>query len=363
MGRLTSNPISPSARRPSTSRSRLQWPKDVSWSMTFLIVVPFTLLLPIWFAKNPNSSVWIATAVSPRLATLHTLFWGLGVGLVLSRLLYRTAGGGDGDDARHFASQILLASAPISISVFIMLAVAIKVFTPRAWMYAVIPLWYLARDVYLFRQWKMTATTPGGRQAFFQALTCMTLDILSRSLRRNTLWRTIVVVIVAQFFIICWWRMALLAAIQSQSVIWIVVAAMGGKWATGTVARLLTLIACGGISNWFEEQSSLVEEMQQHQQQQQQQQQQKSTTNDTPKIGTSNDDEEMIEFSSISQQHSHDSMPEAYRSADASAYKSILQHDGMENDVFEDEDDDEDDDDDDIEQIPNRSGGSFNINR
>jgi hypothetical protein len=341
-------------------RRRRQWPKDVSWAIAFILIVPITLLFPIWFAgtnnsnnnnneNNNKSEIWIATGKAPKLATLHTIFWGLGVAIVLSRLLYRTAGGGDGDDARHLASQFLLASAPISVSVFLMLIVAIKIMTPHAfWPYAIIPFWYLARDIYLFRRWNMTATTPGGRQAFFQALSCMTLDILSRSLRRNACWRMIVSVLLVQFFVIMLWRVSLLAAIQSQSLIWILMATMGGKWATGTVARMLSLVACGGISNWFAEQSVLVEEMNNQLQQQQHQQQTKKDKNNNLNSRLDNvddedtNDEEMIEFTDMSTNqrlpaHSLDDLPEAYRSVDASAYTSVLQNEGMEDDDFYDE--------------------------
>jgi hypothetical protein len=344
-------------------RRRRAWPKDIAWAIAFVLVVPMTLLFPIWFAgtkknnsnddNNDSNEIWIATGTAPKLATLHTILWGLAFAILLSRLLYRTAGGGDGDDARHFASQLLLASAPISVSVFLMLIVAIKVMTPHAfWPYAIIPIWYLARDIYLFRRWKMTATTPGGRQAFFQALTCMTLDILSRSLRRSALWRMIVSVIVIQFVVIMVWRVSLLSAIQSQSLIWIIMAAMGGKWATGTVARLLSLIACGGISNWFAEQSGLVEEMNQMRQQQQQQQPpqqiKKIKNKANNRLDNEDDDDdddnddEMIEFTDLSTNPTltsnalHD-IPEAYRSVDASAYKSVLQNEGMEDDDFDDE--------------------------
>jgi hypothetical protein len=344
MGRLTNDPRNMRRRFQGLGNrlksNRRTWPKDVSWAVAFCVVVPSSLLFPVWFARVPedgdkmNSSRWLATATSPRLAIVHTILWGLGIAIVLSRLLYKTAGGGDGDDARHFASQILLASAPISVSVFIMLVAAMKLLTPRAfWPFAIVPLWYLARDLYLFRSWKMTATTPGGRQAFFQALTCMALDILSRSLRRNALWRVIVGVIVTQFAVIYLWRVSLLAAIGSESVVWILMAFVGGKWATGTVARLLSLIACGGISNWFAEQSTLVEEMNASQ---------KKRFTDNP------DDEEMIEFADLSNGNSRslerrpsmDEMPEAYTSVDASAYASVLHDEGMEDDdELEDEED------------------------
>ena len=199
-------------------RTRL-WSKDVVWALSFIIIVPISLTGPLLLGRgkqnqndeddddddSASSTVWLATARAPRLATLHTLLWGFAAALILARILYRTAGGGDGDDARHFASQILLASAPISVSVYIFLLVAIYWMAPHGtWMFSLIPLWYLGRDVYLFRRWKMTSTTPGGRQSFFQALTCMTLDILSRSLRRLPFWRCVLASLVVQFFVIAW---------------------------------------------------------------------------------------------------------------------------------------------------------------
>lgn len=300
--------------------SARKWPRDVSWAAAFCIVVPLSLLLPMMFA--PSGDSWLATATAPRLATLHTLLWGYVAALLLSRLLYRTMGGGDGDDARHVASQVLLASAPISISVYICLVLSLYFMLPKALHYAVIPLWFLARDLYLFRRWKMTATTPGGRQAFFQALSCLALDILSRSLRRSSFYRIISALLVVQLVFIMWWRLALMAAMQSGSFFWVCVAALGGKWATGTVARLLSLVASGGICSWFSEQNSLVEELQELQ-----------------KIKP-DDDEEMIEFVSSNADNKSDdgNMPEAYRSASASAYQSALVPDeGMDDDYFDDE--------------------------
>lgn len=276
---------------------------------------------------------WMATAPAPRLATWHTLVWGYVASLVLSRLLYRTIGGGDGDDARHVTSQILLLSAPISVSVYALLVVVMYALLPHAWLYLCVPLWYLARDVFLFRSWKMTATTPGGRQAFFQALTCMTLDILSRSLRRSSFYRIVSLLVVVQLVVIAWWRWALLAALKSHSMIWILMAALGGKWATGTVARLLTLIASGGIQRWFAEQDSLV--------------QNSIVDGESPRRSSDNDDddeEDMIEFSNLNDngytqayEDDPDEIPEAYRTADASMYKSALAADDGIDDDFDDE--------------------------
>lgn len=312
----------PSARR---------WSRDVEWAAAFVVIVPLSLLLPIIFcrdkAREMGTESWMATAPAPRLATLHTLLWGYGATLLLSRLLYRTLGGGDGDDARHAASQVLLLSAPISVSVYVLLVVVMYLFLPHAWLFLLVPLWYLARDIFLFRSWKMTATTPGGRQAFFQALTCMTLDILSRSLRRSSFYRIVSFLVVVQLVVIAWWRWALLAALKSQNVAWILMAGLGGKWATGTVARLLTLIAAGGIHSWFAEQDALVQ----------------GKRRTKPSVADEHDDD-MIELGSFSrngylkaQDDDPDDIPEAYRTADASVYRSALaDDDGMDSD-FEDE--------------------------
>jgi Plasma-membrane choline transporter len=359
------------------SRRRLR-SKDVAWAVCFILIVPTSLLVPPLLLNrhyhtdsDSSSDIWLATARAPRLATFHTLLWGFVAALILARLLYRTSGGGDGDDARHFASQILLASAPISVSVYIFLLLAIYWFAPHGtWMFSLIPLWYLGRDVYLFRRWKMTSTTPGGRQSFFQALTCMSLDILSRSLRRLPFWRCVIASLFFQFFLIAWWRIALLAALRSGSVFWIIVTAGGGKWGTGTVARLMSLIASGGIANWFAEQSTLVQEMQQQQQQQQNQQQDETPTNSREvenQQGESSVDVEVndghvsLEFANIPKDYSsdfdnHDGvLPEAYRTVDASAYRSVVQ--------FDDEgiDDDMSEDDADVETAAFYLGGGTNI--
>eukprot|EP00536_Pseudo-nitzschia_multiseries_P008401 jgi/Psemu1/257199/estExt_Genewise1Plus.C_2130008 len=317
-----------------TRLRRKQWPKDISWAVAFWTIVPIGLLGPLLRAtgtgtgSSPSSEAsWLAAATSPRSATLHTLAWGLIVAAgILPRLLYRTSGGvGPGDDARHFASQVLLVSAPVSACVYLGLFAGTYLLIPNAlWPYGLIPLWYLARDLYLFGRWKMTSTTPGGRQAFFQAIACAALDILSRSLKRKVFYRAVVIVILGQFGVIALWRLSLLAALRSGSLAWAIVAFVGGKWASGTVARLLTLTACGGVSNWFAEQSE------------------QSLGGNCDSNGNVN----VNGYGNTSgtprggQNPIEDSMPEAYRMADASQYKSTV-HTGVDGD-FESDDDDDD---------------------
>jgi len=343
--------------RRSISSTARRWPRDVQWAFAFCIIVPLSLILPIIFGRQhslmPSSSssqepnklvpeLWMATAPAPRLATLHTLLWGYLASLLLCRLLYRTHGGGEGDDARHVASQILLLAAPISVSTYLLLVIVMYVSLPKAWPFLFIPLWYLARDVFLFRTWKVTATTPGGRQAFFQALTCMTMDILSRSLRRTSFYRIVSLLVLIQLFIIGCWRTALLAALQTQSPFWILIAGVGGKWATGTVARLLSLIAAGGIHRWFAEQEALVQETNV-------QRNDTNGGNGYNEYDEDDDEDDMIELPRVSDKNGYsqafvddpDDIPEAYRTADASAYRSALPADeGMDFDFEEEEEDD-----------------------
>lgn len=299
-------------------------PRDVYWSIAFAIFVPFSLLGPIMSSKDAEAitskTYWLGTSLALRMATVHSLWWAAIAAVILSRLLYRTLGGGDGDDARHLASQIVLLSAPVSVSIYFSLMLIIYFFLPHARFYVVLPAWALARGIYIFRQWKMTSSTPGGRQAFFQALTCMTLDILSRSLRRASFYRIVSALLLLQLMVIGLWRMALNAAMHSQSTFWLLLAAIGGKWATGTVARLLSLISSGGISNWFAEQNSLVEEME--------------------KVKADRENESGLSSSVHSKSDDEDSeIPEAYRVTAASAYQTTLITDEGIDDDFEDEDD------------------------
>lgn len=302
-------------------------PRDVYWAIAFAIFVPFSLFGPIVSQHDAEATksktYWLGTNLAPRMATVHSLWWAAIAATVLSRLLYRSFGGGDGDDARHLASHIVLLSAPISVSVYFSMMLVIYFFLPHSRFYMILPAWALARDIYIFRQWKMTSSTPGGRQAFFQALTCMTLDILSRSLRRSTFYRIVSTLLLLQLIVIAFWRMALNAAMHSQSTFWLLLAAIGGKWATGTVARLLNLISSGGICNWFAEQNSLVEEMEQMKAQQ------------DPEYGES---EHGFALGSKFDGEDFD-LPEAYRTASASAYQPKLTPDEGMDDDFQDEDD------------------------
>jgi hypothetical protein len=294
-------------------RNPPRWPRDIPWAVSFCIFVPISLVWPIlnWERHATPSSL----AVHPlSTATLHTLFWAGAATLVLSRALYRTPGGGDGDDARHVLAIGMTVAAPISVAVNIALALLILYSCPGARIGAAIPIWYTVRDLYLFRRWRRRShqAGSGSRQAFFQALVAMVLDILSRSLRRASFFRVLTLILAIQFGVIVLWRWAILVAL-GQSPFVVLVTIVGFKWATGVVARMLSLIASGGVMAWFAQQSRLAQE--------------------APPQGE------------VSEQSSEDfpnerNITEAYLTVDAAVYQSVADMD----DVLDDDDYEEDDD-------------------
>ena len=328
------------------SRARPRWPRDLPWAVAFCVVVPMGLLWPslMWHRQNIFGTASYTTTPLALPILRHASLWSIllsfACALLLARGLYRSVGGGEGDDLRYTASQFLLACVPISVAMNVILVLAVYFLLPRAMHYALIPLWYFIRDVYLFRRWKhqgsggvaLEATSPSNshssqpnstRHAFFQALTCMALDILSRSLRRNSFHRCIVTLVSLQVFVAMVWRWALLGALNTGNPFWIVLALIGGKWATGTIARLLSLIASGGVASWFAENAAMVDD---------QEMQERGKNGDSSNANEEDKKEE--------NEGGYDTsgIPEEYRTADASIYQSVMDFDN------EGMDDDEEDD-------------------
>lgn len=324
-------------------RNRPRWPRDLPWAVAFCVVVPLGLLWPSVvyhrhniFGKDEESNTTLTLPV-----LRHATFWGILLAYVstlfIAHGLYQTAGGGEGDDLRYKASQFLLACVPMSVAMNVILVVAVYFLLPKGLYYALIPLWYLIRDVYLFRRWKHQGSgAPGSptpasvhssqpnstRHAFFQALTCMALDILSRSLRRKSFHRCIVTLLSVQGIVAMIWRWAIMGALHTGNPITILMALVAGKWATGTIARLLSLIASGGVASWFAENAAMVEE-----------QEMQERTLSSHNGGKSDNHQTSIEGG-----YDPSGIPEEYRSADASIYQSVLDFDddGLDDDGQDD---------------------------
>jgi hypothetical protein len=297
-----------------------RWPRDISWTVTFLLFVPFSLLWPILKKNNPSSSSQSSLSIHPlSTATIHALVWAAVATVVLSRALYRTAGGGDGDDARHsIAAALVRDSAPLAVLVHGALTVAVAVACPEARVAALVPLACLLRDVEWLRRGRrpsQVGTASGSRQAFAQALVAMALDILSRSLRRASFYRVLVATLLVQWGVLLLWRWALLAALDQLSISVLLVTLVGLKWVTGTISRVLTLLASGGVMTWFAEQSRMLAQ-------------------DMPSTfegGSSTND-------GTSEQLGHDvNITEAYRTVDASVYASVAEMDDiLDDDAYQD---------------------------
>ena len=343
MNRITSSHIGTSGNMAATRgvRTPPRWPRDLPWAIAFCVVVPISLLWPSWLWHR-HQIFYPGYHTTPLVLPLlrHVTFWSMlfayAASLLIARGMYRTPGGGEGEETRFKASQFLLACVPVSVAVNVILILEVYLLLPRALIYAAIPFWYFLRDIYLYRKWKLQGgggegppTSPRGstpnntRHAFFQALTCMALDILSRSLRRNSFHRCIVTLLTLQVIVTVFWRWAIMGALNAGNPLIVILALIGGKWATGTIARLLSLVSSGGIASWFGENSAMVEE------------QEMQERNSRLENGQANGDNKAEEEE---QGYDTSGIPEEYRTADASIYQSVVDFDdeGM-------DDDDEDD--------------------
>mmetsp|Transcript_20205 Transcript_20205/g.22580 ORF Transcript_20205/g.22580 Transcript_20205/m.22580 type:complete len:711 (-) Transcript_20205:201-2333(-) len=291
-------------------------PRDIRWAIAFCAVVPLSLLVSSFLSKSLDHGSKVAISPASKRTSFYGMIFSFGISLICARFMYRTMSGGDGEDARHFVSQLVLASAPISLGVHTLLAICIIMKTPNAFHLSIIPIWFIARDMFAMRQWRTTASTSGGRQAFFQALCNMALDILSRSLRRSSFYRAVTILLSIQFIVVWWWRAALLGALRHGGLFWILIALFSGKWATGFTARLLSLVASGGVTIWFGHQSQIIEEIERKRKL-------KKQPSSIPE-GENNISETNV--------------PEEYRTADASAYQPVLEVDDGIDDDFEEED-------------------------
>jgi hypothetical protein len=285
-------------------------PRDIKWVISFLTIVPFILIITSCLTPKPSNALLPQSKIASSL-NFYAVFFAFISALILVRLLYRSMGGGDGDDARHVASQVLVAFAPISVGVNILIMLFIYFKTPTSKGWCFIPFFFLIRSLIAIRQWRTSSSTYEGRQAFFQALCNMALDILSRSLRRSSFFRVVAALVCVQFMVVLLWRHALLGAIYHGSIFWLLLSLLAGKWATGVIASLLSVVASGGITSWFVQQALAIESMER---------QKESVQSDR---GVNNIESDIYE---------------EYRSADASIYQGIIDmDDGIDDDFKEEE--------------------------
>lgn len=286
---------------PPNPPKRPRRPRDIPWAMAFLLLCPTTLLITSLFQKDYSKFTQAAQG-----AVFYCILLTYAASVILARLLYRTSSGGDGEEARHAASHVLLLSCPLSVAIYLILALLIFIKAPHAKLYAILPLIYCCKNALLLKRISL-------HKVYFQALVSMSLDITSRSLKRNAWFRMVSTLLGIQVLWVVWWKLSLFGAISHASVAWIVLSLVCGKWWTSTTTRILGFIASGGIVYWFMQQSQLNQEMNQVQQR---------------KEEGARDDEDDVVYATTP-----GGMQEEYQTVDASVYQSVLN--------MEDEDDDD----------------------
>jgi hypothetical protein len=316
-----------------TTTRKPKWPRDIPWTVAFFLFVPTALLYPM--LRGPTDSQLAKHPLS--FATLHAITWTIVAVIVVSRWLYRSAAGGEGDHVRLQAAYLMATAAPCSVAIYAAITVTVWVACPATRWAALLPAFYTLRDVYSFRRWnRRTQQTGAGyasRIAFFQAVMSMALDILSRSLRRASFYRVLSAILFLQLAVLLWWRAALLGALSTGTTSWmlLLVTFAAGKWATATIMRVLTLLATAGVMNWCSEQGALLSDM-------------PSTTTTTARgykdsnglENGSHDNGGDDEQDGTRSVESINSIPEAYRTVDASVYQSVLDMGDVLDDDYED---------------------------
>lgn len=185
------------------------------------------------------------------------------------------------------------------------------------------------------------------------ALSGTALDIVSRSLRRQSFYRFVTVTMGVQFVVVLLWKGALFQALAiSHTVLGkmlVLLALLGGKWATGLVSRMLSLVASGGVTSWFAQQSILIDEMERMKESRKEEEAEKerqraasSAANDSVDDASSQakktGDPVADASARAAARAALHTMPEAYRAADASIYSPVIDFDEGIDDDFEDED-------------------------
>lgn len=297
---------------------RPRWPRDVSWSISFWLCVP-TLL--VWYASRPFHTTFAQHPSS--FGSLHSITYTIVFCLLSSRWLYYSPGGSEGDYIRQRVARHMVLLAPTSSVVYVLLGLFVLWQLPSVRLLCVVPFGYSLRDCYSFRRWNRSSALAGNyasRTASFQAHLCMAVDILSRSLRRASLYRVLFGLTAVQILVLLLWRWALFGAISSTHSVWSVgIVLILGKWATATITRVLTYLASAGVMLWCSAQAG---------------------GDAAPANGTNGGNVEFhstISVGAVSDDEDTNGLPAAYATVDASVYQSVLVEDVLDDDSVDEQ--------------------------
>lgn len=345
---------------------------------------------PSWSHTTLASSTHSTILFSSLAATV--------ISFMLLRLLYSHPGGGEGDDARHVnVTRTLILSSNLCIWLNPLLVISILTWLPHVKWAIVFPCAVMARDALRVKstgsalprnssslgmsrlEGSEQQRTSHDRKTFFRALSVASLDILSRSLRRKSFVRAASVVLLVQFVCVSLWWGALSVVLsveifKEDSIItkvmhkfWVILVLVAGKWVTGTIAKVLGFVASGGVASWFDKQTVIIEQMEREEEERGQEQIQQQNRQDEPSISasptktldssghgdaatedTSHAEDSQISFDDPASGYTSGyaaarsaryAMPEAYTTADARVYASVMDFDdeGLDDDYEDDE--------------------------
>jgi hypothetical protein len=314
---------------PTTSSRKPKWPRDFSWTLAFFLIVPISLLFPALHQHSSSKSNTATTSVYAQhplsFATLHSITWTVVALWLLVRFLYRAPPGPEGAADRDRAAQGLLALAPCAVAVYLSLALLLLLHG-FSFYFLLLPILAALHQVRVLRHTLRSSRPLSDRRgAWFHAMTSVVaLDLQHRALRRAPWWRLLSFVLLPmQGGLVLLWRGALLGALsRGHGVLMVLVLLFLGHWLTSTLRSCITYIVSAGILQWTLEQQVPNEEEELFNAAKTQ-----ITTN-----GGGGDD-----AASVHSTRSWNSIPEAYRTVDASVYQSVFAMD----DVLDDEDDEE----------------------
>jgi hypothetical protein len=265
---VTTNPSSFSFQHRAYRPKLPTRPRDKKWIFAYAISMPliFLPLLRIVLFQSSNDN-------SHRLQLVNIpLFICLVLTLLMTKILYTSRRGDDGEDQRLLVGQILIVSNATSCFILPLLTFTIYYLNIEVTKYSIITFIGLIgmtlREIYIFAKLNksgfiLSEGVNDSERAFFRILVNTSLDILSRSFQ--SFYRTVAILLILQFMILTFLRMALEYSLlyQRWKMFWICMIVVVGYWSVTIVNRFLAYLSCGGITLWFAQQSILVKESEQ----------------------------------------------------------------------------------------------------
>lgn len=342
--------LQPRPPLPPTYPSRLpRRSRDTRWIAMFCFVALPLLVLPIFVGDSGRYSADAVMRHDMDKVNLPIIMT-TAAAILLARVFYLSKGGGEGEDRRYLSSQILIIANIVSCFVLPCLTLVFYNLPVKGTLlYRAILLGlilFTLKDLYkfakLFRTTRlMREGVNDGERTFFKMMVNASLDVLSRSLRCQSFYRVVVVVILLQLGVILLIRKAIHSVIHYEGLLQyctLLVISVIGYWTTSVCVKLLSYVACGGVTTWFAQQSVLVKETERMRQRRK---------NGVMTLGeeVQGSDEEYEEEVEEEQQLRTIMMPDAYREVDGSAYSLGVEFDeGMDDDYYDEDEGEAEDD-------------------